>query len=260
MNSNANNPPLNIIGSGITEDALAAAVSKSGYPLQTVVGMILRSYPGFQQVQEEWNYIDEETKEARALDILVNRLLYDPLTQEQPRVRPHLSLLIECKQSALPYVFFLSSNKKLAPNFPLLAGLFRHTMTITTDDTPSTWTFPILRGLDLYTHPFILDDPMYCTTFSKCVRKGSDLELSGSESFNGLVLPLMKAMRYFRQVESPPDTASYFDCHLVIGIGVLDAPMVGVDVSETGNQLIYTPCVRVIRLKLLTLIMKIHST
>jgi hypothetical protein len=243
METRPNNPATNKLGPGLTETDVLDAVSKSGYPLQTIVGNYLRSQF---HVQEEWSYIDKDAQELRTIDILAEKHLYD-LTREHPRVRPTLDLLVECKQSALPYVFFLSSSKPWVPHFPLLAGLFRHTLILTTDDDASSYELHILHALELDSHPFIVKEPEYCMSFTKCVRKGNDVELSGSESFHGLVLPILKAMHYFQIAESPPKTAFYFDCHLVIGIGIIDAPMVGVRVSEQAHDLTLLPWVRVVR-------------
>lgn len=238
-----NNPPTNKLGSGLTDADIRAAVSQSGYPLQMIVANLLR--PQSYHVHEEWSYVDKDTHEVRTIDILAEKLLWD-IDHGQPRVRPTLDLLIECKQSALPYVFFLSSSKPWVPQFPLLAGLFRHTLTITTDDDPSTWELPLLHALQLDSHPFV-KEPEYCFLFTKCVRHGKKLEFSGSEPFHELVLPVLKAMHYFQTAESPPKTALYFDCHLAIGMVVLDAPMIGVLVSEQKRNLTLLPWVRVVR-------------
>lgn len=73
------------------------------------------------------------------------------------------------------------------------------------------------------------------------------MELSGSESYNTLVLPIIKALLHFQIAEEPPKTAVYFDAHLALGIGVLNAPMVGVRVLDKSNELILVPWVRVVR-------------
>lgn len=247
MEVTPNNPPTNKLGSGFSDADIRTAVSQSGYPLQTIIANFLRSKfeePGY--VQEEWSYLDKDSHEVRAIDILAEKWLWD-FKQKQPRVRPNLSLLVECKKSDLPYVFFLSSGKPWIPHFPLLAGLFRDTLTITTDDSPSTWELPVLRALGLHSHPFITKEPEYCFSFTKCERKGKGIVLSGSEPFHELVLPILKAMYHFQAAESPPKTAWYFDCNLTIGIGVLDAPMVGVRVSEQSHDLKLLPWVRVVR-------------
>jgi hypothetical protein len=91
--------------------------------------------------------------------------------------------------------------------------------------------------------------PPFCHTLSKCVRKGSDVELSGSEAYNSLILPLVKALHHFKQTQAPPKTARYWywDAHITIGLGVLDAPMVAVNVENGPPVFTAMPWVRVLR-------------
>lgn len=242
MFCSANNPSSNRLGAGIRESDIRAAVDKSGYPLQTVIADMLRKSLG---VQEEWSYVDRNSKQLRTVDILAGKHLYD-IEGSQPRVRPHLNLIIECKQSTLPYIFFLSESKPWLPEFPVLAGLGKNTVEITSDDTASSWTLPMLEVLGMCSHDF-MRTPHCCTTFSKCVRKGSELELSGSEAYNGLVLPLIDSLEHFQFVENPPSTAWYFDSHVVVGVGLLDAPMIGVRVTSQDGEFTLLPWVRVLR-------------
>ena len=195
------NPPSNHLGPGLSEIDVSNAVERSGYPLQTVVADLLRE-SGY-DVQEEWSYLDRDTKELRTIDIFAEKLLFD-LEEEVPKVRPTLNLLIECKRSVMPYVFFLSVAKPVLSDFPLIAGLPKPEIMISTDDDASIWVRPVLHALGLESHPFFeqrhpfFQYPEYCTTFSKCVRRGSDIELSGSESFHGLVLPILKSAHHFQ--------------------------------------------------------------
>lgn len=241
MEHTPNNPATNILGAGITESDLASAIQHSGYPLQTVIANFLRD--DF-HVQDEWGYIDKDSKELRTIDILAGKRLFD--FSEHPRVRPSINLLIECKQSDLPYVFLLSPTKPWINDFPVIAGLAQDHIEITTDDSASSWTFSPSRLFGLENHRFI-QEPQYCYTLSKGVRKGRDLELSGSESYNSLILPLIKSLLHFQIAEQPPETALYFDAHLALCVGVLNAPMVGVKVLEKSNEQIMLPWVRVIR-------------
>ena len=237
------NPKTNKLGHGVEQEKLEKAIATSGYPLQTVVANLLAS--NF-YVQEEWSFIDPDSQETRTIDLLAEKHLYN-FEGPQPRVRPTLNLIIECKQSELPYVFFLSHNKPSTPQFPVFAGLASDEVVITSDDDPSSWHFSVLQALEMYNHPFLSDSPEFSSTFSKCVRKGKELELSGSQPYQGLVFPIIKAVSHFKNIESPPSTAMYFDCHLTIGIGVLDSPMVGVRVKEEGHEMILIPWVRVLR-------------
>jgi hypothetical protein len=155
-------------------------------------------------------------------------------------------LLIECKQSQLPYIFFPSPGQVRLPNFPAVAGLRRDTIAIRTDDDASTWTLGVIRALGLADDPFQREPP-FCSTFSKCVRKGPDLELSGSEAYSGLILPLIKAAQHFERAEHPVDTAWYFDAHLTVALGVLDAPMIAAASADGALTLTLLPWVRVMR-------------
>src|SRR5438046_3002634 len=101
MDKSSNNPPSNDIGPGVSAEQIANAVDRSGYPLQTVVGQALRQ--NF-HVREERSYVDRDTKELRSIDIRAEMRLHE--WTPQPRVRPQLTVLIECKQSQLPYIFF----------------------------------------------------------------------------------------------------------------------------------------------------------
>jgi hypothetical protein len=161
-------------------------------------------------------------------------------------VRPQLTLLIECKRSPLPYVFFETSKVHALMDFPTIAGLRKDKIVITSDDDPSTWNYAVPHALDLERDPFHTT-PRACHTLSKCVRKGAEIELSGSDSYNGLVLPLVKSLQHFVLANNPIDTAWYFDCHATLALGILDAPMISVSIGSTGPSLTAVPWVRILR-------------
>jgi len=248
MNETPINTTTNRLGAGVSEEQVLDAVVRSGYPLQTVIGDVLRAKSFSRNekftIQEEWSFIDRDTKELRTLDLLAELRLHD--WNPQPRVRPQLCLLIECKQSQLPYVFFQTSSKPHLFNFPMVAGLRSDKIAITTDDDPSTWTLSVINVLDLERDPFQFTPP-FCHTLSKCVRKGSDLELSGSDAYNGLVLPLVKALQHYAIAHTPVDTAWYYDCNFTVAVAILDAPMIGVSVEQSEPILSMLPWVRVLR-------------
>jgi hypothetical protein len=243
MNSEPMNPADNRLAPGITEEQLSEAVRKSGYPLQTLIASSLRLDFA---VQEEWSFLDNDTGALRTLDILADRALYE-VHAEQPFVRPHLTLLIECKQADLPFVFFISATRPWTRNFPYFAGLAQDKIIVETDDDPSTYNETVLTALSLSDHPFVCNAAEPCMSLSKCVRSGKNIELSGTEAYQNIVLPLVKALRHFKKQEQPPSTARYFDCHIPLGIAILDAPMVAVRVQNNGSALSLTPWVRVVR-------------
>lgn len=237
------NPTSNKIPSGITEDAIDKAVLKSGYPLQTRISKNL-SDRFF--VQEEWSFVDKKTGDVRNTDILAERSFWDE-DKKQPRVRPTLNLIIECKRSELPYIFFLSEDTPSVPHFPFIVGLHDDNIILKTGDDPSTWQMPILSCLGLDDEKFLKGDVNFCSKFSKCERKGDDLILSGETPFNGIVHPLLNAMNHFKIAEHPIESAYYFDFHIVLAVGVLDAPMIGVKLVGNKHELVSLPWVRVIK-------------
>jgi hypothetical protein len=243
MKLSKDNPQTNSLNPGITDIDVENAIKKSGYPLQTIIANKLRQKF---YCQEEWSFIDRKTKEIRSIDIMAQKELYD-FEKKQPRVRPILNLIIECKQSELPYVFFLSPEKLKTSNYPNISGLFHQSITLSTNDDPSTWTFPLIDALGLSDDSFIIDIAPCSLTFSKCVRSGKDIVLSGTESFQSLVMPLLTSLLHFGESEAPPKTAMYFDGHLPFAIGILDAPMIGVTVKEKSHDSELIPWIRIFR-------------
>lgn len=236
------NPESNKLGAGVTEKELLDAIGKSGYPLQTIVASQLD--PEF-IINEEWSYIDKETGDERNIDILAEKWLFDWRTNPDRRVRPTLDLLIECKKSELPYVFFLSRNDVWLKQFPIFAGLFNEELKVKTQDNPATFLFSFQQAFGLQNHPFAKLEE-HCMSFTRCARN-SKLVVRGDEPFNEIVLPLIKAMNHLREHQKPPATALYFDFHIVFAISVLDAPMLAVRVGDKDNELFLTPWVRVLR-------------
>ncbi|MDQ3823189.1 MAG: hypothetical protein M3321_08110 [Actinomycetota bacterium] len=238
MDQAVDNPASNILGPGIADADLIEAVRRSGYPLQTVVGEQLQA--DF-RVQDEWGFIDRDTGEARALDLAASKWLWGP---DQPRIRPELNLLIECKQSELPYVFFLRGKGPILRS-PLVVGGRGTEVTLTTDDDRSSYRLDVLSALGVDGHDFA-STPRHAVTFSKAVRKGKGLDLSGSDAYTSLFLPVLKAMLFFEKTHAGPPKW-YSDLHLVVGVGVLDAPIVGVSVANQQPTFELVPWVRALR-------------
>jgi hypothetical protein len=239
------NPETNKLIAGVTEADITNAVGRSGYPLQSIVADLCEELE-FRTVQE-WGFVDKDSGHLRTLDVKAEKYLFDGAHGAEARVRPSLVLLIECKQSQLPYIFFLARHPIRISHFPVLAGLHHNEIALKTDDDRSTYNVGILGALDLESHKFVVDDPEFCSSFSKCVRKGKELELSGSEPFLEVVSPLVKALHHFRSAVEPPKTALYFDLFLALAVAVIDGPMVGIKVKGKTNELTFLPWVRTVR-------------
>jgi hypothetical protein len=237
------NPTTNQIGAGISEEEIRVAVDESGYPLQIFVADILRQSFG---VSEEWAFIDRDTGELRSMDLRADKLLFDFNLINQRRVRPILTILAECKQSDLPYVFFESEAPPLLIDHPVVIGLRNSTITIATDDSRASWALSVILALGLSDHKF-QHAPKTSKMFSKCVRRGRKIELSGIDAYSHLIRPLVKAINHLATTERPSEQAVYFDAHLSVAVGVLDAPMLAAQSGPEGTVLELVPWVRVLR-------------
>jgi hypothetical protein len=232
------NPPRNALTAGLEMEKIEAAIAKSGYPLQTHVANELRSLSF--HISPEWSFVDRDTNALRSMDMRASMPLYK--RGDQTRSRPSLDLLIECKQSDMPFVFFTGEQMPWDANLPFLAGQKDSTFTVYTDDTLSTWSCDLQHALSLRKSAFFSTPPV-AYTMAKCQRKGAEFVLSGEEVYNGLILPLTKSLYYIANAERPPKTAVYFDIHYVVALAVVDAPMIA---FEDGHARL-TPWVRVLR-------------
>jgi hypothetical protein len=249
------NPTGNRLGAGITEDALRTAITRSGYPMQAAVIAAFkeavaarwadeRSHGQWASVQEEWTYVDSDTDDVRAIDALAEVHLWQAYSELQPRIRPMLSLLIECKQSELPHVFFTRPDHHL-PQFPSTTGFPYGEVTLSTNDDRSTYTFEVTDLWGLTEHKFIIEPPV-AVSLSKARRKsGTDLEVTGDDTYRSLTLPLLKATAHLDRATGFSNT-HFTDGRLVIPLAVIRGPMVAVQGDGQGD-LEAVPWVRVQR-------------
>lgn len=230
---------------GISANNLIDAIKLSGYPLQLRVGAKLRSV-GL-ATNDEWTYIDRTTGATRALDVAASKLLVKASSDvfSQLMVRPRVQLLVECKRSEMPYVFF-RSRSPADISWSQIAGLNRSRVQMhTPDDDPVDWT--VEDVLELSEQGFVYAPPITGMTFAKLTRAGSKLEITGEDPFNSLVLPLISATTHFRKLAKPNSRRRSFDGYLLLAVAVLEAPMFVVDIAKEDLEVEAVPWVRIVR-------------
>lgn len=218
-------------------EQVESAITASGYPLQIDVGRTLASRFS---LDHEWSFQDRDSGEYRALDILASKKLYD--LAEHPRLYPVANLMIECKQTKLPLVFFCPESGIPAADLPIIAGLPVSEIHVTTADTKSTSKVRVRRILTDSTHPFLRHNK-FCYTFSKVKRTGSKIELCGSDTYQSIVQPLVKSLIHLEKTRVPGRTWVYFTVDIAFAIVIVDGPMI---FSQDGS-LSFEPWVRVYR-------------
>lgn len=194
------------------------------------------------EITEEWSYVDRTTGMLRTLDMHAFR----QLPVQKKRILPGLALLIECKKSALPYVFFKSASFPRYTRFPQINGV-HPTVTITTpvnEMMRSHQVLPMTVALGLVEEPFVSQERMICATFSKVVREKDHYELSGSKPYHDLLLPLVSALQHAAG-SSEKQSREVIRPVLCLALAVIDGPMVVYD-TETRSQTAAS-CVRVVR-------------
>ncbi|MGX1755730.1 hypothetical protein ACWIG5_02230 [Streptomyces lydicus] len=247
-------PPFAELKAGVTVSDISEAISKSGYPFQAVVAEALRNSDlrnsGRLEIQEEWAYIDRESGQARSVDILANVAFKDD--EGAHRINAGLSLIIECKKSDLPYVFFLRPNPPADTNgFPEIHGLTSSDIRLVSNEAEeegkkafSAW-MRITDALYLHELPFFDAPAPYAISLTKAMRRGPRLELTGEEAYRSLTLPLLKAADHLHALSAPRKERRSRHPTLVVNLAVIKAPMVGTFLHAGEQELISLPWVRV---------------
>jgi hypothetical protein len=232
---------------GMSEQAFLDAIVVSGYPLQTVVATTLEDRDA--RVTEEWAYQDLDSAVRRAIDVAGHwQIQTTPTETDRGRSTVALAVLIECKQSRYPYVFFEAVNPPDLGSFPPVVGLGNGRMQLTPDVEPGRFSIevPMHRFLELTDEPLIVT-PTVVSSISKATPKGKRVELSGDEPYNSLLLPLTKAIRvYSARFSGARNSGQWHDVRLPIALVVADAPMILVGTLGQSAHPSPTTWVRVI--------------
>jgi hypothetical protein len=241
MRTHQTNPERNQLPPGIDEEVLLRSIESSGYPLQGIVaGLLSQQFT----VAEEWGFLDRDTKEHRTLDLYASRVLSQ---EENAPIQPTLILLIECKRSRQPYVFFQSAAKRPLLRFPHIAGLRNGEVVIQEAGGKRISHMPGASGLQINELPFVNPGPPSCAAFTKAIPTGKKVELSGTDPFNSLVLPLVKALDHASDRFKVKGEVTQLFPKIVLCVSVLDAPMLVVEDPHRPADPVLAPWVRIVR-------------
>jgi hypothetical protein len=102
-------------------------------------------------------------------------------------------------------------------------------------------------AFDVHKLPFVDPGPPRCATFAKANPSGRKVELTGADPFNGLILPLSKALDHAVQSRGVETGAPHAFPTLMLLVSVLDAPMLLVEEPEKATEPVLCPWVRIFR-------------
>jgi hypothetical protein len=246
------------IPAGMSEEGLVEAIVASGYPLQTVVASLLEQR-GF-EVTEEWAYEDPDTGVRRTMDVVADwQASAAPHATKAGSSTVKLGLVVECKQSRNPYVFFESVSPPELTEFPIVVGLgygevelfpdyelTGHPPHMKWNKAPFSRKVSVQHFLGVLDEPFV-SEPTIVSAISKASPRGRRVELSGDEPYNALLMPLAKAAAVYRSRLSPFRSAGqHHDVRAVVALAVLDAPMLLAGKVAEPAKPVVTSWVRVI--------------
>jgi len=195
MNQKPNNPKRNAIPAGIGEADLIKGIDKSGYPLQSVIAqrLVKRGY----NVTEEWGYSDPDSGEPRSLDVLASA---DQRFDLRAEITPGVVIMIECKKSEHPYIFFRMVTRPDMFWFPFIFGLpfggvsLREKNSSIISDRHELVSAS--QALGLSELPFVSLGTDRAASFSQAIPRGQNrVDLSGSDAFNNLILRPIEGRR-----------------------------------------------------------------
>lgn len=240
MKQSANNPVTNTLPKSTTEQAIIDAIKKSGYPVQ---GIIAQTLSKEFNVTEEPGYIDQDSGEHRSLDLLA----YRPFSGDpHSNTRPSAALLIECKRSIHPYVFFRRVSGPPIREIPKIASIPKQRPEL--GDGRYSRAFPPAAVLGLHQHKFVTPGPPVSAAFSRARLDNKKVRLSGDDPYFRIILPLVKAVEFRLNLHSINDKEpQVFLPMLLHGVAVLDAPMILVDSPDRVEEPILSPWIRMVR-------------
>ncbi len=246
MKQKPSNPERNRIPAGIGEADLIKGIEKSGYPLQSVVAerLVKRGFA----VTEEWGYSDRDSGEPRSLDVLAASEHRFDLRAE---VIPGIVIMIECKRSEHPYIFFRMVTSPDLLWFPSIFGLPHGGVSLKESKNPARHEIVLAsRALGLSELPFVSLGTERAASFSQAIPHGKNrVDLSGTDAFNNLILPLSKAADHARSVYGHGHGLRYNTvfARAAFSMAVLDAPMILIEGPDQALDPVYSPWVRIIR-------------
>jgi hypothetical protein len=242
MRQAINNPPDNQLYKGTSEAAVIEAIDLAGYPLQSVVADHLVAHFG---VTEEWGYIDRDTQAHRSLDVFAFKTFGE--AGKVASIACHAAVLVECKRSRAPFVFFQRVADRPVPGYPSIAGSADGSVTLKAPSSRSQRSVAVADVLGLRDVAFVADAPPRCSAFTRAELHGERVRMSGEEAYNGVVLPLVKAADHAANLYNTAERTGHRSLTMLLPVAVLDAPMLLIESPTKSRDPIATPWVRIVR-------------
>jgi len=219
----------------ISKEKILQCIKKSGYPFEQIVASCLEEVKWYPTLN--YAFTDFETTVSREIDVLAEKHIWiESLSkqQNQPLVRLNAELLIECKQTKSPLVFFCRpkqiSDFFCTPNNEIVqySGI-KSEVVVKPRNERDTYSFTASQFLRFGKLSHYSKSKEKATQFCKIYWKGKDLRADHAEVYQSFIVPLIKAVAYQKMLRRPKPTWRYFDMYLHYPIMIVKGDIFKVD-------------------------------
>lgn len=209
------------------EQQIREAIDKSGYLFESQIGYLLREQDYL--VTPNYNFEDAETGESREIDLHAILGYFE----EDLEICLEQLLLIECKKTSNPLVFFSK------PKYKELKGFDEYFEII---GAPESFDVPRIKGvtslekylkLSEFSHRYKLANTS--SQFCMICRKGNEWEAQHGPVYNGMILPLIKCLSSEKKSYRKSIPKNYIHLEIIYPIVVVDSALYLMN-SETNEM------------------------
>ncbi|MCK5107185.1 MAG: hypothetical protein KAQ83_00495 [Nanoarchaeota archaeon] len=219
-------------GKNPTNAEILGAIQNSGYLLEQEIATILEKN-NF-HVETNKPFEDLETNKSREIDVYaIKRIFLD----ENRKLSIWVNILCECKNNSKPFVF-IGRNKNERDK---ILDLMQFTFPIYHYDKPIKdkedmfEQVPVINYLNLEDKYLFSRLKLKYVQFSKIVRSGKKWEANHSGIFDSILMPIIKAMIYFRKEYF--NHKSWNNIVLRFPVVVLNSKLLAIDSTQKNYKL-----------------------
>lgn len=209
------------------EQQIREAIDKSGYLFESQIGYLLREKDYL--VTPNYNFEDAETGDSREIDLHAILGYFE----KDLEICLEQLLLIECKKTSNPLVFFSK------PKYKELKGFDEYFEII---GAPESFDVPRIKGvtslekylkLSEFSHRYKLANTS--SQFCMICRKGKEWEAQHGPVYNGMIVPLIKCLSSEKKRYRKSIPKNYIHLEIIYPIVVVDSALYLMN-SETNEM------------------------
>ncbi|MCK4428521.1 MAG: hypothetical protein KAW16_08570, partial [candidate division Zixibacteria bacterium] len=170
------------------EQQIRQAIDQAGYLFEQQIGYKLREY-GY-LVTPNYNFEDLETGDSREIDLYA----ISGIVEEELDVDIEQLLLIECKKTGNPLVFFSKPKYEELKGFEDYFEIVGVPESLNAGESRGVVSLEKYLKLSELSHRYELRDT--ASQFCMVLRKGKNWQAKHEHVYNGMIVPVIKCLSY----------------------------------------------------------------